>query len=776
MIASTIAGSTRRNPLGWATVAAFAALAYFVVIGGSTSGELNPVLRSLNALIAGSLLVRYVWRMPRAGDRIDGGLLAAVVLFGVAGTLSHAPRQSFDAVLMAATYAAALFTARDLLAREAVRATFIRLLMALSLLFTLVTAYGWFSLFIGWWSATQWSVIPPLDLAFAGQPWGYRYDLAFLLVALYPVWWIGAISPLRRVIAVVVGIVVALIVLIVGSRTLWAALAIAIGLVIAPTVARAWPRSPRVRAILLAGVAIGLALLIVSGVAAAFIHRASSSTALGWRTAMWGPLLEVWASHPIAGYGPGSFPWLLQLTTYFDTHTWAPRHPDSVPFQLVGEAGFLGLLSAVVVVATLLPPILRGRSAASRFVLFAFIVESFGGNPTEFPFLMAIVIAWVAYAVPHEASATEPTGASSRRVRAMSLAALVVVALAYFATLSASFFYENARAAVADGNLAGGRRALDVAVSLDPSMALYWRQRGELGYLEKEPDGAISDLREATRLNPSDDLAWRVLALASAALGDDVGAQSALTKALAVQRSDVTNLLLEARWLGQHNRITEAREILGEVVQSWPAIVAAPGWDDMLPPSVTTPQIVDVATRRWELGLSTPALPSDQGLWLATLDNRPDLDGLGIGQATLSRPLAEAELVLLRCGSADSLLRGATDEDKRTVSYWITRLRSSALAGQSDEAAMQALRIMSGDLTFPGDPKSTLNPLDENGLSSDVWGYRRLPIQWPDGGLRLASPRSGSSIWLLNPLTAVRDAGLERALPDCRRTGSLAPQ
>jgi O-antigen ligase len=768
MIASTIPGSTGRKPLGWAAVGAIAALAYFVVIGGSTLGELNPLLRSLNALIAGSLLIRYLLRMPGTGDRTDAGLLGAVVLFGIAGALSHAPRQSFDAVLMAATYAAALFTARDLLAREAVRATFIRLLMALSLLFTLVTAYGWFSLVVGWWSATEWSVTPPLDLAFAGQPWGYRYDLAFLLIALYPAWWIGASSPLRRVLAVVVGILVALIVLIVGSRALWAALAFALSLVVAPNVARAWRRSPRVRTILLASILVGLAFLIMSGVAAAFIYRASSSTSLGWRTAMWGPLLEVWASHPIAGYGPGSFAWLLQLTTYFDTHTWAPRHPDSVPFQLVGEAGLLGLVSAVVVIATVLPPILRGRSAASRFVLFAFIVESFGGNPTEFPFLMAIVIGWVAYAIPHEASAREAAGARSGRVRAASLVALVVVAAAYVATLGASFFYENARAAIAEGNLAGGRRALDVAVSFDPSMALYWRQRGELGYLEQEPDGAISDLREATRLNPSDDLAWRVLGLASAAVGDDSGAQSALTKAVAVQRSDVTNLLLEARWLGQHNRVAEAREMLGEVVQSWPAIVAAPGWDDVLPASLTTPQIADAATRRWELGVSTPALPSDQGLWLAALDDRPDLDELAIRQSTLSPGMAKAELVLLRCGSADDLLRAATDEDKRNAYYWVMRLRASALAGQSDEAAMDALRIMTGDLTFPGDPKETLNPLDENGLSSDVWGYRRLPIQWPDSGLKLASPRSGSSIWLLNPIAAVREADLEHALPECQ--------
>jgi O-antigen ligase/tetratricopeptide (TPR) repeat protein len=760
---------TRSHALGWATLAAFIALAYFVLLGGTAIGELDPALRSLNAVIAACLLVRYVWRMPMAGDRIDRGVLVAVVLFAIAGILSHALRQSFDAVLEAATYAAALFTARDLLAREPVRAAFVRLLMGLSLLLTLVAAFRWFPLLIGWWLATDRTVLPPLNFELSGIPWGHRYDLALTLVVLYPAWWVRATSPLRRLGAVIVGILAALIVLIVGSRTLWAALGIATLLVGAPTVVRVWRRNPQARGILVGGILAILVLIVLSGVAAALLQRASSATSVGWRTAMWGPLLEVWARNPIAGYGPGSFPWILQLTNYFDTNTWAPRHPDSVPLQLVAEAGLLGILSVVVVVATLLPPILRGRSDAARFVAFTIAVASFGANPTEFPFLMAVVIGWVAFVIPHETKAHEALRGVLRPLPVASFIALGVVAAAYLATLGAAFSYESARSAVVDGDLDEARRAFDVAISFDPSLALYRRQRGELAYLEGDAKDAAADLQEATRLNPSDDLAWRVLALASSAMGKEAGAQAALARAVATQRSDVTNLLLSARWLGQHDHIAEAREVLGEVIQSWPAIVAAPGWQEMLPASVTTNQTVQDATRRWALGLSTPALDGDQGLWLAAMGNRPDLDGQAIGRAMVSRPLAEAELALLRCGSADDLLNHASDEDKRSAFYWISRLRAAALARRSDEAAVKAIRFMTGDFTFPGDPRDTLNPLNENGvLSADAWGYRRAPINWPDSGVGLPNPGSGAAIWLLDPIVAVRNAGLAAELPACQ--------
>jgi hypothetical protein len=397
--------------------------------------------------------------------------------------------------------------------------------------------------------------------------------------------------------------------------------------------------------------AFGVLLILVSGVVGAVLQRGTSGTSLGWRTAMWGPLVEVWIAHPLAGYGPASFPWILQQTTYFNTNTWAPLHPDSVPFQLVGEAGLLGVLALVVILTALLPPILRGRSIAARWALLAFAVACVGANPTVFVDLMSLAIAWAAYSLPREVHQGKSVDGRAGPARVASYDAAAIVGAAYVAMLIAGFTYEGARMAVENGDLTEARSALDLSVTLDPSMALYWRQRGELSYVAKLPSAAAADLRRAAELNPSDDLAWRALALASAAAGDGDEAGLALAEALKVQRSDVTNLLTRAQWLVRHDRVPEARELLAEVVQSWPSIVAAPGWNELLPPSVSTAQIIDQATRRWELGLNTPEIASDQGLWLAVLGNRPDIDQRAVDEATMGPTLAKSELALLRGAS-----------------------------------------------------------------------------------------------------------------------------
>jgi tetratricopeptide (TPR) repeat protein len=432
----------------------------------------------------------------------------------------------------------------------------------------------------------------------------------------------------------------------------------------------------------------------------------------------------------------------------------------------VGEAGLLGVLALVVILTALLPPILRGRSIAARWALLAFAVACVGANPTVFVDLMSLAIAWAAYSLPREVHQGKSVDGRAGPARVASYAAAAIVGAAYVAMLIAGFTYEGARMAVENGDLTEARSALDLSVTLDPSMALYWRQRGELSYVAKLPSAADADLRRAAELNPSDDLAWRALALASAAAGDGDEAGLALAEALKVQRSDVTNLLTRAQWLVRHDRVPEARELLAEVVQSWPSIVAAPGWNELLPPSVSTAQIIDQATRRWELGLNTPEIASDQGLWLAVLGNRPDIDQRAVDEATMGPTLAKSELALLRCQSPGSLLNQATDAERRTLSYWTLRIRVASLDRHQDEAANQIYGIMVGDPGFLDRGDDMLNPLNDAPVM-DLWGYRRWPIRWPEVGAALPSPDSGWVTWLLHPREAVRTAGLADRLPAC---------
>ena len=158
----------------------------------------------------------------------------------------------------------------------------------------------------------------------------------------------------------------------------------------------------------------GVALL-ASGVGGSLLERLTNFESVGWRTAMWEALIDWWLAHPLAGGGPGSFPWLLQGTGYFDTSSFAPRHPDSAPIQLLAEAGLLGIAGLVVLLAAIAPALVRSRAAAPTFALVAFATASLGSNPTDFAFMVIVAIAWVAYAIPRRSAAGPALHASGLR-------------------------------------------------------------------------------------------------------------------------------------------------------------------------------------------------------------------------------------------------------------------------------------------------------------------------------------------------------------------------
>lgn len=744
-------------------VAALAALGYFVLIGGSAVGELLPGPRALSSLIAGILVAVYLWRAPLRADRVDVGVLLGVLVFAGAAVLSQFLRQSLDVILGVLAYAAAFFVARELLAEERWRAWFVNALIGLSLLLTLVTVARWLPQVTAQLSISE-GVLPPLTLDLAAVPWGYRYDLALVIAVLYPAWWIGRPSPLRRVAAAVVGVLVMFVVLITGSRTVWVAVTISSAVMVGPMLQPTWHGASKLRLPIIAAVAVLGFVVLASGVGGAIVQRGLNVESLGLRTAMWGPLIDAWTTRPVAGFGPGSFPWLLQLTDYFDTNSLAPRHPDNAIIQLLAEGGLLGVLALLIVVVSVLPPILRGRSAAARWAIVAFMVACLGGNPSDFAFVLVIVIGWAAYAVPHEARMDQAPSVARPPIRIATVAAFGIMAAASVVVNVAAFSYEQARADVVAGRLSDARGALDAAVALDPGMALYVRQRGALAYITDDSDAAAADLERATALSPADDLAWRSLALAYLADGRDEEGQAALSRAVGLQRSDATNLLLSARVQGQQANTVEATNLLAEAVQSWPAIVGAPGWLELLPPSVTTEDVVDAAVARWEAGEPTPELASDQGLWLVAMADRPDLEDRAIAEAAIGPVLGEATIAVTRCDPAAwDVLNRASDSDRRNPLYEVLRQRARSLTSQSDE------RTDTGGTSGEDSAGTTLNPLDENGIfSADAWGYRRLPITWPASGEGLPSLMEGQTSWTLFPREAARAAQLDDRLSLCR--------
>jgi tetratricopeptide (TPR) repeat protein len=403
-------------------------------------------------------------------------------------------------------------------------------------------------------------------------------------------------------------------------------------------------------------------------------------------------------------------------------------------------------------------------------VLIAFAVAGVGASPTDFGFLVAVAIAWVAFAIPREPAGPVQAPAAHRLTKATLIASFGVVAVAWTATAAADVSYLSARSAIGVERLDEAIPQLELARSLDPGMALYARQFGTAQLLTDDAPAAILNLEDAVQLNPSDDLAWRALALAHSASGDSDSAWAALKRAIDTQRSDPTNLLLAARWEMETGRDAEALTTLGEVVQAWPEIVAAPGWIEFLPPSISTLDVVETALDRWSQDLPSPEPRSFQPALLAVWAGRTNLAEESAEEA-LGPSLGAMYVAVMGCSpNATLLLERAPDPVLRTSLYWSLVARQSALDGQVNDRALRLFAIMAGDLLLSVPSDETLNPLDENGhggFSADLWGYRRLTIVWPDYE-ELPSPWAGTARLFVQPREALDASGLDTVVQACR--------
>lgn len=735
-------------------VAVFGGVTYTVMLGGTVIGELVPTVAAVNALLAGPVVIRYLMQAPARSDRIDKWVIAALLIFLVSAVGSQFHRQSFDAAMSATIFAAVLFVGRGTLARAAPRKAFVAALIFLSAVLTVWTLIRWTEPILAWMSLTGWRTAPPLDLAVSSTPWGHRHDLALLIVMLYPAWWVGNPSMVRRVAAVAIGAMTAAILMIDGSRALWLSVAMALVATITAhrsPIPRPWtPRHTVIAVALLLGT-IG-SLLLIGG---SLVERILTLDTLGARADMWVAIVDWWAAHPLTGGGPGSFPWILQGTSYFDTASWAPRHPDSAPFQLMAEGGLIGLIAVAVLSYAIAPSLFKAGIRPAMFALATFVVACVGANPTDFAFLVILAAAWVSFALPRPdevASRERPSSTETRRVRWAQWATIALsasIGLAWASTQVAALQYNSARRLVAEGYLAAAANALLTAEHLDPGMALYVRDRGALESIRGNHGESVQHLRRATELNPNDDLAWRMLAVAARGATDHDVAATALEQATALQRSDPTNLLLAASWAAADRHPEDGASALAEIVQAWPTIVFSPRWSTLIAPGRFDDAAIKAeAYTRWRSGRPQPDRLTSQGIWLSALSATP-VSRTAVEQSGYSDLMVDALTSLLQCKPADGLLETAGPEDLRTDLYWRLRMRSASLSGEAEPRTEQILALTSRglDIQAPGG----LNPFGENavsGTSGDIWGYRRIPIEWPVGASELPSPAGGLGHWL----------------------------
>jgi tetratricopeptide (TPR) repeat protein len=722
----------------------------------------------MNALIGGAFIAAFLIRAPRFADRIDKLMLVGLVLFTLACVFSLFPRQSFDAAIAGMAYVAAFFLMRGELDFPQARRLLIAAMATLSFALTFFFASLWLPEAFAWWSST--GDLPPLALRYPSLWWGHRYDVGLMLLILLPSWWIGRQSPVRFAFGTVTGSLTLLLVLLSGSRTLWLAAAVA-GIFAGAPFAVAYLRTNRAKArsAVIASLAAGAAL-IASGLGAVIVDRVLASETIAARGEMWLILAKGAMDHPLGGFGLGAFAWILQATAYFDTNSWAPRHPDSSIFQLLAEGGGLGLAAAIAWIVAIGPTIWRSSIVAARLGVGVFAVACLATSATDFGFLLIPTLAWIAYAAPRPTRSTDgPTDSPRPIVRSALIAAVVVVVLAFMSTTFAIYAYGVATVAGSRRSLADRRDWLNRAIALDPGMALYWRQRGALELQKGDIEAARSDLERAVRINAFDDLAWRTKAIAELADGDDAAARASVEVAVDRQRSDPTNLLLLS-WMAQRSGDnTVALDALEEVVQGWPAVTGAPGWRAMLPSGVSMTEVIEEAARRWSAGEPSPQPPLDQILWLEALGA---LDQRVPGQPSnqLGPELTSATISVLTCATdAAEALDRVPEAERRSPTFWALAVREAG-----NQSPTEALRLHDTISSAPLEPRSrveALNPLNENGsrgFSADKWGYRRRAVIWPDAGILLPSPDWGYLTWIRDPTAAIAESGLDRQLADCR--------
>ena len=478
--------------------------------------------------------------LPRT--RVDVPILALLAAFALA-TVS-AENDGLALRAMAAILATVAILPVALLALR-LRPTLTALVVIVP---TLVLAAGGAVAMIGrrveWFSAGAPGSLPPLRLAGEGTPFGSVAVPAFVILALVPLTMSISIPRLRawmQVLLVVIGIPV---VLLSGSRSAWLAIAAAAVAFVAPF---GWRRlltvmparwGPRELAIGVVGVA-------TAAVAVALVApRAFSITSLIYRGNLWRDTIAAWSTDPLLGIGPGTMPYARQAAAEPLTFPVQQPHSHNLLLGVLGDAGIVGLIAAVVLFAAFawIAGPWRSRTAAGRVAASVLAGFAVGGLFEDLTFvpgfnLLVVLLAGIALV---DAGAVEWTGpmrirGTARRI-ALAAAGTAGVAIIGIAAMgdAAAVTYRLGTDAAGSGDWSAASRLLASSVELDP-----WHPAGPKALAvaaDAAGDEALarSAAHRAVELYAGDGASWANLALLCQRDGDDACARTAAGRALDV--------------------------------------------------------------------------------------------------------------------------------------------------------------------------------------------------------------------------------------------------
>ncbi|MFN2484114.1 MAG: O-antigen ligase family protein [Candidatus Limnocylindria bacterium] len=771
-------------------------LVFFVLLGGTELAVTGTLLRALDAAIGGVLIWLWVQRMPREADALDRIALLALLGFLAACTFSRFARQSFDAGVAATAYVAAFYLARRLLARPDARRLVVGALAGLSLGISLSFALAWSLVWLEWLRLTDFRTLPFTDLPLPAGAYRHPQVIGMFVALLLPaqVLVLRAGRPAARGVAIVAIVSTLAVMVMSGSRTTWLAAAVAL-CVPAALALRASSHRSRIGWRTVAGsVAAGLVVMVVvalmvasPGGAGDAAERLTDISTLGARGRIWASAFGTLMESLLTGAGPGTFVMTLGTSGFYDESPFTPRHADNALIQLLAEGGLVaaaGVLAACVVWFSMV--FRRGasaRSGAAAWAVSFFMLASLGDNPTDTAYLVGVLLVWAAFAAPRPAvvgppagGAAEPRGSgspgvASRRLRAAAVTVLAVVAVGMSMTLVASARFDEARRELYAGNPAAAAHDLDVALALDPSFALYHRERAAVALVIGDAQRAESELERASALNPVDDAAFRALAIIRSLDARHAEAIDAARHAVAVERIDTANLLTLALVEQRGGRSAPADEHLREALQLAPWLPGSRQWGRYFATGNDLAALLSSAADEWASGEGTSVIVSMQPTWLVGLAGRSDLADTAHAEAIATPAAAESLTLALSCGGKEAidLLERAAGTESHAADYWAARIVAGRVARDAaNEARVLALtRVRSGNLYYlatavPPEYSPIADPEEDGRM------YRRESL--PDINRQVVLPTSagGASEWLRDPRGAAGRGAPRAPLAWCR--------
>ncbi|HYN63797.1 MAG TPA: O-antigen ligase family protein, partial [Candidatus Limnocylindrales bacterium] len=443
-----------------------------MLLSGTEAGRLLTSVRALGAGIGAVLILAYLVKAPRHHDLVDGLVLAGLLAFLVTCITSSIPRLSFEAATSAIAYAAAFYVARGAVSDQRGRDLAVLLLGILGTILSLLFLIAWASVWIRWTSIVG-GGLPPLDLTLPSAPFA-PIRVAILIGLLTPATILLARRP-RIWPAGVIGTAASFaVILMSGSRSVWLGVIAAAAVAVALGGGRRILRMPR--PVLVGAAAVGVGFIAVVG--PQLVARLATGSTIELRVGMWSETIARWLESPLLGYGPGTFPAQFNLTDYYNTYEPWTSHPHNAVVQLLLEGGIVGVIGLGFVAAAVVAGVRRaGHLAWAPAAAIGFLAAvSLTENPTLIPYLIVLLIVWVALAVPR-VPAEQPSSADGR-LRAAAVTLSAVVAGMVLAHLVASGAYEGASAAAETGNRDEVVRQLTVAATLDAAFPFYQRELG----------------------------------------------------------------------------------------------------------------------------------------------------------------------------------------------------------------------------------------------------------------------------------------------------------